>query len=49
MTSALNTDWAAHARRLADALAKGGDLRSTQWHAAVAAVPRHLLVPRAYQ
>lgn len=49
MTSALDTEWAAHARRLADALAKGGDLRSTQWHAAVAAVPRHLLVPRAYQ
>ncbi|MDQ3404176.1 MAG: methyltransferase domain-containing protein [Actinomycetota bacterium] len=49
MTSALDTDWATHARRLADALRDNGDLHSPQWHAAVAAVPRHLLVPRAYR
>ncbi len=49
MTSALDTDWTTHARRLADALRDNGDLRSPQWHAAVAAVPRHLLVPRAYR
>lgn len=49
MTSALGTDWVAHARRLADFLRDNGDLCSPQWHAAVSAVPRHLLVPRAYQ
>ena len=46
----MNTpDWTAHARRLADALVERGDLRSPQWRAAIAAVPRHLLVPHAYQ
>nr|WP_042188924.1 methyltransferase domain-containing protein [Kibdelosporangium sp. MJ126-NF4]CEL18545.1 Protein-L-isoaspartate O-methyltransferase [Kibdelosporangium sp. MJ126-NF4]CTQ98029.1 Protein-L-isoaspartate O-methyltransferase (EC 2.1.1.77) [Kibdelosporangium sp. MJ126-NF4] len=49
MTSNLDTDWTAHARRLADTLRNNGDLRSPLWHAAVSAVPRHLLVPRAYQ
>ncbi len=48
MTSTLDTDWTTHARRLADTLHASGDLRSPQWHAAVSAVPRHLLVPRAY-
>lgn len=49
MTSALDTGWTAHARRLADALSEKGDLCSPEWHAAVVAVPRHLLVPRAHQ
>ena len=49
MTSALDTDWVAHARRLADTLRDNGDLRSPQWHAAISAVPRHLLVPRAFE
>jgi protein-L-isoaspartate O-methyltransferase len=54
MTSAHNTaqqdpGWREHARRLADTLAERGDLRSPQWRAAVATVPRHLLVPYAYE
>ncbi len=49
MTSTLDTDWATHARRLADTLRANGDLRLPQWHAAVSAVPRHLLVPSAWQ
>lgn len=49
MTTALDTDWVAHAHRLADTLRNNGDLRSPEWHAAVSAVPRHLLVPRAYE
>lgn len=43
------TAWQGHARRLADTLAERGDLRTPQWHAAVAAVPRHQLVPHAYR
>lgn len=54
MTSAHDTEqhgaaWREHARRLADTLAEKGDLRSPAWWAAVAAVPRHLLVPYAYE
>lgn len=49
MTSTLDTDWTVHAHRLADTLRDNGDLRSPAWHAAVAAVPRHLLVPRAFE
>ncbi|WP_240690695.1 methyltransferase domain-containing protein [Amycolatopsis sp. CFH S0078] len=45
----LDTEWTAHARRLADALRDNGDLRSRQWHSAVSEVPRHLLVPLAYE
>ncbi|SHF68836.1 methyltransferase domain-containing protein [Streptoalloteichus hindustanus] len=43
-----NTDWTAHAKRLADQLAESGDLTDPAWRAAISAVPRHLLVPRAY-
>lgn len=49
MTSTLDVDWVAHARRLADTLRENGDLRAPQWHAAISAVPRHLLVPCAYE
>jgi len=49
VTSTLDTDWAIHARRLADALRDNGDLCSQAWHAAITAVPRHLLVPRAFE
>jgi protein-L-isoaspartate(D-aspartate) O-methyltransferase len=49
VTSTLDTDWTTHAHRLADTLREGGDLHSPQWHAAVATVPRHLLVPHAYE
>ncbi|HKR49727.1 MAG TPA: methyltransferase domain-containing protein [Pseudonocardiaceae bacterium] len=49
MTTTLDTDWTTYARRLADTLRDNGDLRCPAWHAAVAAVPRHLLVPRAFE
>jgi protein-L-isoaspartate O-methyltransferase len=49
VSSALDVSWSTHARQLADTLLSNGDLRATQWHAAVSAVPRHLLVPRAYE
>jgi protein-L-isoaspartate(D-aspartate) O-methyltransferase len=41
--------WADRARRLAGLLAARGDLSDDAWRAAVAAVPRHLLVPTAYR
>jgi protein-L-isoaspartate(D-aspartate) O-methyltransferase len=49
MTASLGTGWAPRAQRLADLLADQGDLRDPAWHAAVAAIPRHVLVPTAYQ
>jgi protein-L-isoaspartate(D-aspartate) O-methyltransferase len=54
MTPALDTGpehtaWRQHATRLADTLAEREDLRDPRWRTAVAAVPRHLLVPWAYQ
>jgi len=49
VTTTLETDWTTYARRLADTLRDNGDLRCPAWHAAVAAVPRHLLVPRAFE
>lgn len=49
MISALEVDWVEYARRLADTLRDSGNIHSLEWHAAVAAVPRHLLVPRAYE
>ena len=49
MTTTLETDWTTYARRLADTLRDNGDLRCPAWHAAVAAVPRHLLVPHAFE
>jgi protein-L-isoaspartate O-methyltransferase len=49
VTTTLDTDWTTYARRLADTLRDNGDLRCPAWHAAVAAVPRHLLVPRAFE
>ncbi|MDQ2707566.1 MAG: methyltransferase domain-containing protein [Actinomycetota bacterium] len=48
MTST-DTDWAAHAAGLAAALTDSGDLHDPAWAAALAATPRHLLVPVAYQ
>ncbi|MGH3439480.1 MAG: MvdC/MvdD family ATP grasp protein, partial [Sciscionella sp.] len=41
--------WTARAERLAALLTKQGDLSDDAWRAAVAAVPRHLLVPTAYR
>lgn len=41
-------EWVGRARRLADELRSRGDVRSPVWHAALADVPRHVLVPRAY-
>ncbi|AOS65561.1 methyltransferase domain-containing protein [Actinoalloteichus hymeniacidonis] len=46
---ATDVDWATRAHRLANALKERGDLRTEAWHGAVASVPRHVLVPKAYQ
>lgn len=43
------TDWTHRAAALAAALIDSGDIRDPTWAAAIAATPRHLLVPRAYQ
>jgi protein-L-isoaspartate O-methyltransferase len=43
------TAWTDYARRLADLLVERGDIHSPQWRAAVANVPRHVFVPRAYE
>jgi methyltransferase of ATP-grasp peptide maturase system len=43
------TDWAPRAQRLADLLVAQGDVHHPAWRAAVAAVPRHVFVPAAYQ
>jgi protein-L-isoaspartate(D-aspartate) O-methyltransferase len=48
-STASSSAWADRAQRLADLLAENGDLRDEAWRAAVAAVPRHLLVPTAYR
>ncbi|MGH3826662.1 MAG: methyltransferase domain-containing protein, partial [Pseudonocardiaceae bacterium] len=48
MTST-DTDWAGYAVGLAAALIDSGDLHDEAWAAAIAATPRHLLVPTAYQ
>lgn len=42
-------EWRPRAQRLADQLVASGDIQDERWHAAVAAVPRHLLVPTAYE
>lgn len=47
MTTA--SDWTTHARGLADLMREGGDIKTPVWYAAVAEVPRHLFVPRAYE
>ncbi|NYH77531.1 protein-L-isoaspartate(D-aspartate) O-methyltransferase [Actinopolyspora biskrensis] len=49
MTTHLDTDWTWRARRLADDLETRGDLTDPAWKTAVAAVPRHVLVPEAHQ
>ena len=41
----MSPDWSELACRLADQLAAAGALHDPVWHAAVAAVPRHVLVP----
>lgn len=43
------THWPAWARRLADQLRAAGKLHADHWHAAVAAIPRHRLVPTVYR
>lgn len=48
MTARTALDWTSHARRLADLLRERGDIRSPEWHAAIAEVPRHVFVPRAF-
>lgn len=43
------TEWRDRAVRLADLLVERGDLADPAWHAAVAEIPRHVLVPVALQ
>ncbi|SFD87462.1 Protein-L-isoaspartate O-methyltransferase [Actinopolyspora alba] len=49
MTTHLDADWTWRAERLADELETRGDLTDPRWKTAVATVPRHVLVPEAYQ
>jgi methyltransferase of ATP-grasp peptide maturase system len=42
-------DWTALARDLAAQLIRAGELHDPVWHAVVASVPRHLLVPRFHR
>lgn len=49
MSSQIATAWADRAAGLAALLAERGDLHVREWHDAVAAVPRHVLVPTVYQ
>lgn len=42
-------DWRSHAARLAGQLVRDGTIQDSRWADAVAAVPRHLFVPVAYQ
>jgi protein-L-isoaspartate O-methyltransferase len=48
-TDTTTSDWRQHAAGLVAALTEAGDLHDPAWAAAVAATPRHLLVPTAYQ
>lgn len=41
--------WHEHAAQLAEQLAERGDLTDPAWQEAVAATPRHVLVPQAYE
>jgi protein-L-isoaspartate(D-aspartate) O-methyltransferase len=43
------SDWRPYAVRLADQLHASGDLRTPEWHAAIAETPRHVLVPTVYE
>lgn len=43
------TEWATHARRLADLLRDRGDIQTPEWYDVVASVPRHAFVERAYE
>lgn len=45
----IDTDWTTHAERLAEILWDRGDICSSEWRAAIAAVPRHVFVPESYE
>lgn len=47
--NSIDADWPGYAAGLAAALTDSDDLHDPAWAAAVAATPRHLLVPNAYQ
>lgn len=49
MTSTVDIQWPAFARRLANDLERTGKLHDPGWRAAVCAVPRHELIPDYYQ
>ncbi|MER7014577.1 methyltransferase domain-containing protein [Saccharopolyspora sp. NPDC000359] len=48
MTAQLDLAWQPRAQALADELEARGDLRDPAWKAAIAATPRHVLVPEVY-
>lgn len=45
----IDTGWTTYAERLAEILWDRGDIRSPEWRAAIATVPRHVFVPEAYE
>lgn len=49
MTVELNTGWAHRAQALVDTPEESGDLHDPAWKSAVAAIPRHVLVPEVYE
>jgi protein-L-isoaspartate O-methyltransferase len=48
-TTTTAREWSDHARQLADLLRDRKDIRSPEWYAAFAAVPRHRFVPRVFE
>ena len=48
-TTAPDTEWRPHAQRLAELLTERGDLSDPGWAAAIAAIPRHSLVPQFFE
>jgi protein-L-isoaspartate O-methyltransferase len=49
VTNTVDQEWAKYAQALAALLYDRGDIRSIEWRDAVAEVPRHVFVPRAYE
>lgn len=48
-TTRTTREWTDHARRLADLLRDRNDIRSREWYAAFAAVPRHRFVSHVFE
>lgn len=49
MTTRIGTEWEPRAQALADELEARDDVRDPAWKAAIAATPRHVLVPQVYE